>query len=144
MLIANRGEIACRVSKACRALGLTPVIIYTEADALSLHVLTAEHKVHPFWSEERPDAAVGCASGRSCLHAWFGSRLLPTARQSPGWALHGIHGRRLRPERGVSESRKIGGLHCLQRDELGPDQHTCCTSGSPSGAAPCSSLCPAL
>lgn len=47
VLIANRGEIACRVSRAVKELGLTPVIIYTEADALSLHVLTAEHKVHP-------------------------------------------------------------------------------------------------
>ena len=45
VLIANRGEIACRVSKAAKELGLTPIIIYTEADALSLHVLTAEHKV---------------------------------------------------------------------------------------------------
>lgn len=45
VLIANRGEIACRVSKAAKELGLTPIIIYTEADALSLHVLKAEHKV---------------------------------------------------------------------------------------------------
>lgn len=45
MLIANRGEITCRVARAVRALNYTPVAVYTEADALSLHVLTAEEKV---------------------------------------------------------------------------------------------------
>lgn len=45
MLIANRGEIACRVTKATEELGLKPIVIYTEADALSLHVKGADHKV---------------------------------------------------------------------------------------------------
>lgn len=45
VLIANRGEIACRVTKAIQELGLKPIVIYTEADALSLHVKGAEHRV---------------------------------------------------------------------------------------------------
>ena len=46
ILIANRGEIACRVIKTAKTMGIKTVAIYSDADAQALHVQMADEAVH--------------------------------------------------------------------------------------------------
>ena len=45
ILIANRGEIACRIIKTCKRIGIATVAVYSDADATALHVQQADEAV---------------------------------------------------------------------------------------------------
>ena len=46
ILIANRGEIACRIIKTARKMGINTVAVYSEADRNALHVQMADESVY--------------------------------------------------------------------------------------------------
>ena len=79
LLIANRGEIALRVIRACRELGVSSVAIYSDADAHAPHVREADEAVNvgPAPSSEsylRGDAIVEAAKrvGAEAIHPGYG------------------------------------------------------------------------
>jgi len=49
ILIANRGEIACRVARTARRMGIRTVAVYSDADANALHVAACDeaHRLGP-------------------------------------------------------------------------------------------------
>ena len=79
VLIANRGEIACRIIRSCRRLGIGTVAVYSEADANSQHVLLADEAwpiggPRPQESYLRGDAIleVAARSGAEAIHPGYG------------------------------------------------------------------------
>ena len=79
LLIANRGEIACRVARAARAMGIKTVAVYSDADAKALHVEACDEAVR-----------LGPAPAReSYLDS---AKVLAAARESGAQAIHPGYG----------------------------------------------------
>ena len=79
ILIANRGEIAVRIIKTCRRMGIATVVVYSEADADSLAVEMADEAVAigpPPAAQSYLDAdkiiAAAKATGAEAIHPGFG------------------------------------------------------------------------
>ena len=79
ILIANRGEIACRVMRTAQGMGITCVAVYSDADAGARHVRMADRAVHiggsaPAESYLRGEAIVQAALDTGCqaIHPGYG------------------------------------------------------------------------
>ena len=79
LLIANRGEIACRVIRTARRMGVATVAVYSDADAGAMHVAMADESVHigPAPAREsylRADAILVAAkaTGAEAIHPGYG------------------------------------------------------------------------
>jgi len=79
ILIANRGEIAVRVIRACREMGISPVVVYSDVDRAALHVRKADEAYH-----------IGPApASESYLNM---AKLIEVARKSGAEAIHPGYG----------------------------------------------------
>jgi propionyl-CoA carboxylase alpha chain len=148
ILIANRGEIACRVVKTARRMGIKTVAVFSDADRDALHVEMADERVHIGPAQAAQSYLVidriveACRStGAQAVHPGYGflsereafpvaleARASPSSAPTPGpsrrWATRSSR-RRPRPRPGSPRCRAILGIiespeHAVRiADEIG-------------------------
>jgi acetyl/propionyl-CoA carboxylase alpha subunit len=79
LLIANRGEIALRIIRACRELGIETIAVYSDADARAAHTMAADAAVH-LGSSPAPDSYLNV------------EKILAAAKQTAADAVHPGYG----------------------------------------------------
>ena len=79
ILIANRGEIACRIISTARRMGVATVAVYSDADRTALHVRLADEAIH-----------IGAAPARESY--LLGERILAAAHTTDADAIHPGYG----------------------------------------------------
>ncbi|HEU0311155.1 MAG TPA: acetyl/propionyl/methylcrotonyl-CoA carboxylase subunit alpha [Sphingomicrobium sp.] len=79
LLIANRGEIACRIIRTARKMGIRTVAVYSDADSKALHVRMADEAVHIGPSPARESYLVG-------------EKIIAAAKASKAQAIHPGYG----------------------------------------------------
>ena len=127
ILIANRGEIACRVARTCRRLGIRTVAVYSDADAAARHVREADVAVRIGGAPAResyldPAAIVAAAkaAGADAIHPGYGflsEKLeLIDACAAAGIVFIGPHRRAIASMGSKIESKRIAraaGVRCV-------------------------------
>ncbi len=127
VLIANRGEIACRVVRTCRRLGIRAVAVYSDADAGALHVRLADTAVRIGPADAASsyldaEAVVDAArrSGAEAIHPGYGflseRAVLPELCAANGIGWIGPHAEAIRRMGSKIESKRIAreaGVPCV-------------------------------
>ena len=99
ILIANRGEIACRVIRTAKRMGVATVAVYSDADANARHVAMADEAVH-----------IGAAPVRESY--LLPDRIIDAAKRTGAQAIHPGYGF-LSENAGFARACRDAGLGCL-------------------------------
>jgi len=137
VLIANRGEIALRVMRTCREMGVRTVAVYSDADRTAPHVLAADEAYHIGGSQARDSYLVGeriiqtaLNCGAEAIHPGYGFLAengdFAEAVEAAGIAFIGPPAASIRAMGSKTEARRImseAGVPVVPGDKSGIDDH---------------------